>query len=398
MLLALIAAFNMSQAFRTLGAIMAPPLQAAFGLTPRQLGLFSGAYHFAFGAMQLFMGIGIDLVGIRRTVLATFPLALVGAVLSALAPGATPLVLAQVLIGLGCAPTFLVCTVFIARHFAPQRFAAISGMTIALGSAGMLLTGTPLAWVIEHGSWRTGFWVLAALGLLAWLWIWRALHEPEQHPVGQGGERESAAQAMRRFAALFALPHTWGIVVLGSTTYAAVITLRGLWMGPMLTERYGYSLVQSGNAALALSLILLVGPVLFGRLDPGPATRRRWLTGWTLVLAALFSLLAFARWAWLDLACMMTIGLASGYIVLQYADVRNAYPAEITGRAMAAFTMAMFMGVAVMQWATGLIASAASQAGLEPYAAVMASIAAWLALSAVGFALLPQPPRPAAAG
>lgn len=65
---------------------------------------------------------------------------------------------------------------------------------------------------------------------------------------------------------------------------------------------------------------------------------------------------------------------------------------------MAAFTMAMFMGVAVMQWVTGLIASAASQAGLEPYAAVMGSIAAWLALSAVGFALLPQPPRPAAAG
>ena len=39
-----------------------------------------------------------------------------------------------------------------------------------------------------------------------------------------------------------------------------------------------------------------------------------------------------------------------------------------------------------------------SKDALEPYAAVMGSIAAWLALSAVGFALLPQPPRPAAAG
>ncbi len=393
MLLALIAAFNMSQAFRTLGAIMAPPLQATFGLTPRQLGLFSGAYHFAFGAMQLFMGIGIDLFGIRRTLLATFPLALVGAVLSALAPGATPLVLAQVLIGLGCAPTFLVCTVFIARHFAPQRFAAISGMTIALGSLGMLLTGTPLAWTIEQGSWRTGFWMLAALGLLAWLWIWRAVHEPAPSRTAAGSERETVGQALRRFGALFALPHTWGIVVLGSTTYAALITLRGLWMGPMLVERHGFSLVQSGNAALALSLILIVAPVVFGRRDPGPATRRRWLTGWTLVLASLFCLLALARWAWLDVGCMMAIGLASGFIVLQYADVRNAYPASITGRAMAAFTMAMFMGVAVMQWATGLIATAASHAGLEPYATVMVCIAAWLALSALGFAFLPQPPK-----
>jgi hypothetical protein len=38
-------------------------------------------------------------------------------------------------------------------------------------------------------------------------------------------------------------------------------------------------------------------------------------------------------------------GLVSGYIVLQYADVRSAYPAAMTGRAMAVFTMAMFLGV-----------------------------------------------------
>ena len=34
--------------------------------------------------MQLFMGIGIDLHGVRRTVLTAFPLAIVGAVVSAL--------------------------------------------------------------------------------------------------------------------------------------------------------------------------------------------------------------------------------------------------------------------------------------------------------------------------
>ena len=43
--------------------------------------------------MQLFVGIGIDLHGVRRTVLTGFPLAIAGAVLSAVAPNYGVLVL-----------------------------------------------------------------------------------------------------------------------------------------------------------------------------------------------------------------------------------------------------------------------------------------------------------------
>ena len=120
MLLALIGAFALSQAFRTIAAILATPLQAEFGLSPQALGVFAGAFHFAFGALQLLMGIGIDLQGVRRTVLLAFPLAIVGALLSAMAPSFGVLVVGQVLIGVGCAPAFLVCTVFIARQFPPS--------------------------------------------------------------------------------------------------------------------------------------------------------------------------------------------------------------------------------------------------------------------------------------
>ena len=167
MLLALAAAFAMSQAFRTVAAMLATPLQAEFHLTPQQLGTFAGSFHFAFGAMQLFVGIGIDLHGIRRTVLTGFPLAIAGAMLSAVAPSYGTLVLGQVLIGVGCPPAFLACTVFIARHFASDRFAAISGAVLSIGGIGLLATGTPLAWLVEATSWRMGFWVLAGCSAAA---------------------------------------------------------------------------------------------------------------------------------------------------------------------------------------------------------------------------------------
>lgn len=390
MLLALISGFALSQAFRTITAIIATGLRAEFGLSAQALGAFAGAFAFAFGGMQLFMGVGIDLYGLRRTLLVAFPLTIAGSLLSALAPGYGMVLLGQVLIGVGCAPAFLVCTVFIARYFPPGRFAMVSGVAMGVGGLGMLFTGTPLAWLVQHASWRAGFGVLAGLAALAWLLIWWQVHEPAQ-PHAAGAPRESIGSAVRGFGALFLLPHTAGIMLLALTTYASFLTLRGLWLGPLLIERHGYSLVASGNVAMLSSLVSLFTPAWFGRLDPGPAHRRRWIMGFTAILCGLFLAIGLLHREWLDVGGAIAVGLLSGYMVLQYADVRSAYPAAMTGRAMAVFTMALFLGVALMQWLTGLAASLASAHGIDPYVAVMLTISALLAAGVLSFRLLPAP-------
>ncbi|TXL64915.1 MFS transporter [Zeimonas arvi] len=389
MLLALTGAFALSQAYRTVAAIMGPPLQRDFGLSPQELGAFAAIFHFAFGALQLAMGIGVDMHGVRRTVLAAFPLTIAGAVLSAMAPSFGWLMLGQALIGVGSAPAFLVCTVFIARQFPAERFAAVSGTVLAIGGVGMLLTGTPLAWLIESWSWRAGFVVLAAMSVLAWLAILRWVREPGAEDHG-GVARQSFGDALRGFARLFTMPHTWGILALGAVTYAAFVSLRGLWLGPMLVDRHGFSLVAAGNVAVALTLLALAGPPLFGRFDPGAARRRR-ILAFTLVLVGFFALMAAGAGPVVDVAASLVLSLLSGFIVLQYSDVRSSYPPETVGRALSLFTMAMFLGVALMQWLTGVVASAAAAAGWPVYGAVFAAIAAMLALGAAAFAFLPQP-------
>lgn len=393
MLLALVSGFALSQAFRTITAIMATGLQAEFGLSAQALGVFAGTFAFAFGTMQLFMGIAIDFWGIRRTLLVAFPMAIAGAALSAVATGYSMLLLGQVLIGVGCAPAFLVCTVFIARYFAPSRFAAVSGAAMGVGGLGMLFTGTPLAWLVEQSSWRWGFGVLAGLAALAWALIFWKVREPQAAHADTTAHAapESLGQTVRGFGALFLLPHTVGILLLALMTYASMLSLRGLWLGPLLIDRHGYTLVASGHVATAMSLVSLFSPAFFGRMDPGPGTRRRWLTGFTVLMAALFAAMGVWQLAWLDVAGPLAVGVLSGYIVLQYADVRSSYPAAMTGRAMSVFTMALFLGVALMQWITGVAASTAKAQGAEPYAVVMFTIAGMLALGAAAFRWLPAP-------
>lgn len=397
MLLVLISGFALSQAFRTAAGIMAPPLAQAFTLTPQQLGLFAGSFHFAFGALQLFMGMGIDVYGPRRTVLAVFPLTIVGGLVTATADSYAVLIAGQVLTGIGCAPAFLACTVFIARRFPSGQYASVNGAALGIGSVGLLLTGTPLAWVISAWGWRAGFIALAACAALAWLAILLLVRE---EPATSPTQRLDVLAALRGYGELFRLPQTFRIIGLSLFTYASFLALRGLWLGPLLIDRYGFSLVQSGHVAFALSVLGMIAPPLFGRLDPGDALRRRrWITGYTLGCAAIFGAMALPLGAVPEVALSLSIGLVSGYMVMQYADVRASYPAPMTGRAMAVFTMAMFLGVALMQWLTGLAASAAAMLGVETYTAVFAAIAFFLVLGTCFYRFLPGPaPGSTAAG
>jgi MFS family permease len=388
MLAALCMAFMLSQAYRTAAAMMASRLQAEFSLSPQQLGSYAGAFHFAFGAMQLFMGLGIDLHGVRKTMLATFPVAIVGALLSASAHSYAMLVLGQALIGVGCAAAFLVCTVFITRHFPQERFASVSGIVLGIGGGGMLLTATPLAWVVQEASWRAGFMMLAGLSALAWLVIYIRVREPAQ---SQERHHESLATALRGLGALLLLPHTLGIMALGAVTYAAFMALRGLWLGPLLIGRYGYTLLQSGNVALLVSVVSLFGPPLFGRFGPQGAGRRRCIIVFTLALIALFAVMATVSSSAVVVGCSVLVGFLSGFVVLQYADVRASYPVQQIGRAMALLNMAMFLGVALVQWLSGVVASAAPAWHADPHSAALALIAAMLTAGVLAFAFLPAP-------
>lgn len=390
MLLSLLSAFALSQAYRTVTAIMATDLQSDFGVSAASLGVFAGLFGLSFGVTQFIMGIGMDLVGLRRTVLGALPLAIAGAALSAAAPSYGWLMLGQVLIGVGCAPAFLACTMFIARHFPSRRFAFLSGVSLGVGSLGLLFTGTPLAWLVQHHGWRSGFGLLAALTSLSWLLIWWRVHEPP--PLVPEPARDGLRVAIRRYGALFLMPHTLSIVLLGMVGYASFLSLRGLWIGPLLINRYQFSLVETGNVAVAMSLISVFAPALFGRLDPGPTRRRAWVANFSLLVATLYLAMGLVHHAGVNVALVLCISVLTGYAVLQYSDVRSSYPTDLIGRALSVYTMAMFLGAGLMQTFTGWVAQWALGQGWEPYRVVMAAIALLLAAGSTAFRWLPGSP------
>ncbi|MFT4102733.1 MAG: MFS transporter [Burkholderiaceae bacterium] len=392
MMLILAGGFAVSQAFRTVASIFSVPLAQELGMTTRQLGSWSATFHLTFGLSQFMMGVALDVYGPRRTVLTAAPLAVVGAAVCACAPAYEALLIGQVLIGLGCAPAFLACTVFVAREFDSSRFTSLSGLCMSFSSLGILYTGTPLAYIVEHGSWRLGYWSLAALaalstGLIAVFVRLRPIAPlPAQPPAPQQG----FLRALRELLPLLRIRHTAGLLCFALVSYASMMTLRGLWLGPLLQERHGVSLIVVGNVAVVMTVGAMIGPTLFGRLDPGGRRRTRTMVGLALTLAAILAVMAFTRSQAIDIVGAIVAGLLSGYGIWQYAYMKNAYAPQQTGRIIALANSSMFLGVALMQWATGVASTWAARHGIETFKAALLAMAVMLAAGTLAFAWLPQ--------
>jgi nitrate/nitrite transporter NarK len=150
--------------------------------------------------------------------------------------------------------------------------------------------------------------------------------------------------------------------------------------------------VQTGNVVLLLSVAMLFSPMLFGRMDPGVRWRRHVIVGGALSSALLLLILGWGapRPSGMDIALTLAIGLVSANKNHQYPDVRASYPGEVVGRALAIFTMAMFLGVALVQWLTGLVAGFVIARGHEPLFAVHATLALLLIAASAAFVALPR--------
>ena len=390
MLAALSAVAAMSQAFRTVATLFASELQREFGASTQEIGLFAGAFHLSFAVAQIPIGVALDLFGPRRTVSAAFLLACAGSFLSVFAPNLPVLVASQVLIGIGCAPAFLGAIVFVTNRYPASQFARLSGLVLSCSGIGMLITGTPLAFVVETWSWRAGFLVLAILSAIV-LAANVLLVSDERVEPGRERKRPGLLAAFAEIGPLLAQRHTLGILLLGGVSYAAFLTLRGLWAVPMLMDRHGFGLVVSGHIMLATSVAALLGPPVFGLLKPGNRGRRYWIVASAALCIVAFAALAGQSSSLVDVIAVVLLGFMTGYFILQYADVRAAYVEEVVGRAFAVFNTAIFLGVAVMQWLTGLVGSFAAAQDADPFTPVFVVIIVLLAAGIASFVLLPWP-------
>ncbi len=353
-LLALTLGHVFSNAVRTLPAVAADVLSADLDITAETLAAITGAFPAAFALAMVPVGVALDRYGVRPVALWLLAIAGVGAGLAALAPSAGTMLLAQVVLGAGCSGMLMAPMTYAAQVLDQRRFGLWSGLIQGIGNSGMLLSASPLAWLVEVAGWRAGFWACLGIGVVAFGAVALTLRAPP--PLPQPGRTLlSDARAVLGFATSRPLR---GIFALAFVSFGAVLGLRGLWGGPWLMEVKGMARVPAGHVLLLGTVMLVLGPALAGwaasRLGRLPL-----LLAGGHVLAALCILALLlggplASPAWLDALLMALFGLAIAFQVLCFAMLRARVLPEETGRALSAQNIFFFGGAAVLQALSGL--------------------------------------------
>jgi predicted MFS family arabinose efflux permease len=378
-LLALALGHMLSNAVRTIPAIAADLLQRDLGMTAEHLAALSGAYLFAFAAAQIPIGVALDRYGVRPVSLALFAGVVAGALLAAAAGGPVGFLLAQIVMGLGSAGMLITPMTFAAKTLTPAQFGLWSGLIQAVGNAGMLLSASPLALLIEAADWRAGFLACAAFGVFAGLLVRLLVPPPKPDATGRA-LAEDAAEVLRLFASRALAP----LVALAFASFAAVMGVRGLWGGPWLMEVKGLSRIEAGHVLLIATFALVAGPVLGGLLDRALGRRVALLAaGHALAGLCLAAIAARpgATSGW-DAGVLVLFGLTISVQPLIFALTRAAVPREQTGKALAAVNLSFFTGAAVLQSVSGVAAAWGGPGGGIAFfaAALLVATAAFLGL------------------
>ena len=166
-ILALTMGHVFSNAVRTLPAVSADVLSRDLGIGTETLSAITGAFPLAFALAMIPVGVALDRWGSRLVAMVLLGIAATGAVLAAFATGPLSMVVAQSIIGIGCSGMMMAPMAFAARSMPVAQFGVWAGIVQATGNSGMLLSASPLAWLVDASGWRAGFFACAALAALA---------------------------------------------------------------------------------------------------------------------------------------------------------------------------------------------------------------------------------------
>ena len=354
--------FFLSQFYRTSNAVIAPELIRDLDLDTEGLGVLSAAFFYVFALTQIPITVFLDKIGPRRLMTGLSLIGVIGAVVFSLAENLTIGIWGRVLLGIGMACNLMGTLKLLSEWFRPSVFATLTGVIFSIGTAGNMLSTTPLVALVAVVGWRAGFQIIAAINLALTLVFWFIVRD---RPGSQEGTRvdENAAAGLRQAFAdvgkLFKYRDYW-IISLGTfVRYGTAASFQALWAGPFLLEVMGYSALATGNIILLLNIGMILGGTFWGALSDKMVGSRRLLVVIGLIsLALLMISLAILP---TNTGIMVTgflfflFGLSSAAGLLMYPHIKDLVPLRMAGAAMTGVNFFTMIGPAVFLQGLGIL-------------------------------------------
>jgi len=390
-------ALTLSQFFRSCLAVMAPEVQSDLQLSPAGFGMLSSCFFLSFGMAQIPVGMAFDRYGVGAPTRWLLALGVLSAALFAFAPNGATAMVAQVGLGLACAPVFMGLMHFAALTLPTHKFAASVSRANAAGMVGALCATAPLGWAVHAFGWRPPLLVAGLLMAVACYFV-----ATEVRDGGNAQAREEGTAAMLRASGrLLFVPALWTLIPM-CTALAVGTTFRNSWGGPYLADVFGLPAGARGLALAVLSLAAICAAAVLPWFVHRFSVRQTVLA-WALAALAAGGVLALLPdvGLMLDIPLLALLGTIGVLHPLVMAHGRLLLAPEVIGRGLGLLNTFVFLGSAAAAWIFGLIADANLSAGgvaSAAYTRIFAFACAMVLVGIAAYMLSPTMARAAGAG
>jgi MFS family permease len=314
---------------RVAPSVMVEELMRDFAVGAAVVGHLSAAYFYGYAGMQIPVGVLLDRFGPRRLMTLAALVCAGGCVLLATSSALAAASAGRFLIGASAAFSLVGSMAVAGQWFHANRFALLSGLSMAMGMAGGVFGQAPLRLAVEASDWRSTTLALAAGGVALAVAAWATVRDRWR---GSGG----LGQALSGLGAVLANRQAWLVALVGLGTSAPLLAFASLWGVPFLETAYRLPRAQ---AATLTSLIFVgwgVGAPAIGWLSDRIGRRKPPLIAGLLLETAALALLVYVPglpMPVLGLLCFLVGFFGSAQIVC-FALARETHAAALSGTAI----------------------------------------------------------------
>lgn len=365
---ALVAAYVISYFHRAAPAVVGTELIRDLSISSTSLGMIGSAYFWAYGAAVLPAGILADTLGSRKALSAFVMVAAVGAFIFGFGSSTQTLTLGRVLVGFGCGFVYIPAMRIMSNWYKPDELGTYSGILVAAGNAGAMVSAAPLVLLMNSIGWRNSFYVVGVVTVLAAImayFIVRDKPTDRDYPTPReimGLAPAPPAPTVRMGEALkkvFSTPKFYLLSALMFFFYGTLMGIGSLWAGPYLQNVFGLSKQVASNIIMMFPLGMVIGCPLSGYLSDKILKSRKkiLLYGIILHMFTYIPLIFFMKeMTTVHLYIIFLFyGITGGTFVNCFVCVKEVFEVRYAGTAMGALNVFVFAGGAFFQNVIGVV-------------------------------------------
>ena len=347
--------------------VMVTDLRQEFMLTAEQFSSLGAWYLYAYSLLQIPIGIIMDRIGVRRTVLASIALCVGGIIMLGGAQDLVDIQISRILVGAGSACAFMAGLKIAADWLPIGKRGFLIGSTLTFGTIGALCAGKPQVWLLESIGWRSTVFSTAYLGIAVFILVLIFLKLPKE-----AAKPESAPKLKNLISQIGQIITNSQIMIyalLAVGLYAPLSVLADLWGTAFLMQKYTLERADAAQTSMLMYLGLALGSLILPWLCEkyGVLNKAIRLCSFAIMFAFGFILFGPTLNIYYLSIALIFLGFFCGAEMMCFTGAINYTTPENSGITIGVVNTLNMLGGAILQQGIGFILDSQWLGLLDPH-------------------------------